>query len=112
MANQIELIYDLNVGNQPSAPGTKLFLKAANEIVFDHNGETAALIGLNLAGDITEASPFSGQIRRRLIFDVEAQGNYAFPTDELLKKATRNLFGRIYAALMPAAVTASEPVVT
>lgn len=111
MANQIELIYDLNVGNQPSASGTKLFQRAS-DIVFDHNGETAALIGLNLAGDITEASPLSGQIRRRLIFDVEAQGNYAFPTDELLKKATRNLFGRIFSALMPAAVTASEPVVT
>ncbi len=111
MNNQVELIYDLNVGNQKSAPGSLLFIKAAN-IIFDRGAETASFIGLHLDGDITEASPITGQIRRRLIYGVQPSANLYFPTVDALKAATRNLFGRIFASQMPAAVTASEPVVT
>ncbi len=107
---QVELIYDIDVGIQANLPGSKLFTKAGN-IVFDPNGETAALIGMTLAGDVTEAGPV-GTIRRRLLYDLQAEALFAFPNEELVKKATRNLFGGIFESQMPARVTALEPVVT
>ena len=108
-SSQVELIYDVDVGVQNNAPGSRLFDKVAN-LVFDPNGETAALIGMTLAGDVTEPGPV-GTIRRRLLYDLQAEANFAFPNEELIKKATRNLFGRIFEAKIPGAVSALEPVV-
>ena len=45
--NQVKLVYNINVGLQPSAPGTALYIKAAN-INFDPGGDTAAYLGMNL----------------------------------------------------------------
>lgn len=111
MANQVELIYDINVGIQSGRPGSPLFIKAAN-IDFDPGGETAALIGMNLIGDVTEAGAENSIIRRRLTYAIEAEGNFAFPSNDLIKAATRNLFGRIFGSALAGFVTAAEPVVS
>lgn len=106
----VTLVYDINVGIQPASVGAPLYNKAAN-LDFDPNGETAALIGMTLTGNST-SNPGVGIIRRTLTYTLDPQGLSAFPTVELVKKATRNLFGRIFAAKLAAFVTAGEPVVT
>src|SRR5262245_40598551 len=107
---QVTLVYDINVGLQPQGVGSPLYIKAAN-LDFDPGGETSALIGMTLTGNVTTPGP-DGTIRRELTYTLDPQGLSAFPTPDLVKKATRNLFGGIFASKLSAFVTAAEPVVS
>ncbi len=108
--NQVTLVYNLNVGLQSTNVGSKAFQKAA-DINWDPNGDTASYLGMDLDGLSQTPGP-NNTIVIQMVYTLTQQGKLNWPTADMLKTATRNLFGRIFEHLMPALVTAEEPVVS
>lgn len=110
MPSQVKLVYNLNVGLQSAAPGSKVFNRVA-QIDWDPNADVASMIGMTLSG-LAQTAPGPSTIRIEMDYALEAQALVSFPTDDLIRKATRNLFGGIFESQVPALVTAEEPVVS
>lgn len=70
-----------------------------------------ALLGMTVNSDTTAAVAGTNTVRRTVVLAVGVQGNELFPTDDEKKAATRNLWTDRLGKMIPAVVTASEPVV-
>lgn len=109
MANEIELSYSCDLGVQNISIGSAAYNKVAN-LVLDPNDEIADRLGLLPTSD--SVAEVGGLLVRTLLYEVLPSASAQFPSDALLKAATRELFTAQLAANVPCKVTAAEPVVS